>query len=554
MEVSAGASTSKLAGLFGKLTLAIGATVAAFMMLKKMAGWYIEFEKVAASISRLGMEMENARKVAQQLTEGQFAVDEVFGADAAVNAYKKLHLLSDGALASAEFVKALGNAAFATGNSLEQMSEAASLAWSSIAAGEGLGRASMQLRRMGILTDTQIAEFRKMKESGADVGEMWRALTAEINKFDGAIEKSAKSIDGYARNTSDALGTIKKNIGEFAYTIIGKEFWPKVFNNMANSVANWMEGPVSGGEYDEESAIEKLRAEQKRLQDEKNAEAKRTAKIEYEKSAKTESQYRPGDLNRDISNATTPQEKLLAIEKAKSEAEKRWQDSLSIAEASDDGAEYKNATKMREEYGALVEMEKDFRDQLKRGIQEEREALDAINRTEEERLAKLNKEIKALQLRTDLASQYLLLQKRVEKETLEKKMGKEKDEKEKDDRQWEKDIKNRYDLIGLSGRARDEKRLEQLLERSRDSDLTDKERTEAKLDAMELKAQMIREDVDRGNALQKQAGARMLSIGDVFDISRGQGFEPDYEQQTAVNTKRIAEGIDELKRKWSPTK
>lgn len=201
--------------VFVGVQVAMRAVGAAAREMGKWISEAISFQKQTFQLRMLTGSMREARSVMLQLTEGALAVDHVFGSDAVVAAYRKLHNYTNGALASANVVKLLGDVAARTGNDIGALADTMGRAWQMIAAGEDLGRVAFPLMNMNLVTREFVNELQQMKDAGASAADIFMTLYAEIERVHrGGVDQLAGSLDDLRKQTADLASQTRRRFGE----------------------------------------------------------------------------------------------------------------------------------------------------------------------------------------------------------------------------------------------------------------------------------------------------------------------------------------------------
>ena len=123
-------------------------------------------------------------------------------------ASQSMMALSGGAIGFKQSLVMVGDAAAATGTSIEQVGDAVGRAYAIIRDGQPLSRATMQLRNMGVITPAVAAELDEMQRAGKSNIEIWEALEDSLKKYNGAMEATEATGQGLV----DAVQTQWTNI------------------------------------------------------------------------------------------------------------------------------------------------------------------------------------------------------------------------------------------------------------------------------------------------------------------------------------------------------
>lgn len=209
--------SSKIGGLGTIITgLGIAGAITGVAMAVKEVGMQsiqtnAQLETATLQFETLLGSADAAKKHIQDLYE--FAAKTPFETQPILNASKALLTFGGQALDTMENLKRVGDAAAVTGQSIDEVAFWFGRAYSAIMAGKPFGEAAARLQEMGILTADTRARLEALREAGASSAEIWAALTSSFDRFNGAMEKQANTMDGL-------ISTIKDNINLFLGTAL----------------------------------------------------------------------------------------------------------------------------------------------------------------------------------------------------------------------------------------------------------------------------------------------------------------------------------------------
>jgi hypothetical protein len=161
-----------------------------------------------------------------------------FGLEEFAAASRELMVMSDGALGLEKSLTLIGDAAAATGKSIDTVAHAIGRAYAVIRDGQPVARATMELRNMGLITPALAAELDEMQKSGEDNIKMWAKLEESLGKYAGAMDRTLETGDGMV----GALGTSWTN----AVRQFGDAFKDAAKDGIQYLIG-WMERLVSDG-------------------------------------------------------------------------------------------------------------------------------------------------------------------------------------------------------------------------------------------------------------------------------------------------------------------
>lgn len=233
----------KLSVVLFAVNLAVKAVGAGFAEMDRWVRESIKFETQTFQLRSLTGSLKSARAAMMQLTEGKYAIDFHFGEQAVVDAYKTLHALTDGALASAYMVKLLGDVSVRTGADIGSLAESLGRAWQMIAAGEDMGRLAQTMVRTGMVTQQFMNKLQRMKDAGASAVEIWRELRNEIERtHSGGVESLAGSIEDTRKQASDTLGSIRRELGDMFKPAVAA--WEKFKLSLLSGIERVTRNPI----------------------------------------------------------------------------------------------------------------------------------------------------------------------------------------------------------------------------------------------------------------------------------------------------------------------
>lgn len=134
-----------------------------------------------------------------------------------IEASRNLEVFGGAALDTRENLVLLGDAAAATNARIEEVAFWTGRAYSAMQAGRPYGEASQRLQELGILSATARNELEGLQESGASASEQWQRLTADFERFDGAMAKQATTFSGLVSTMNDSLDLLAAHLTRPAF-------------------------------------------------------------------------------------------------------------------------------------------------------------------------------------------------------------------------------------------------------------------------------------------------------------------------------------------------
>lgn len=166
----------------------------------------------------------------------KFGAETPFETGPIIAASKSLLTFGGTALDTMDNMRLFGNAAAVTGAGIDEVSYTMGRAYSAIQAGKPFGEAAARLTELGILTADTRMKLEQMSKEGASSSDIWNTLTGDFQRFDGAMEKQASTMDGLKSTISDVVGQT-----------LGKAFQP--FFESAKGVMTTVAAIVQGPEF-----------------------------------------------------------------------------------------------------------------------------------------------------------------------------------------------------------------------------------------------------------------------------------------------------------------
>lgn len=152
------------------------------------------FETMTVQFKTLVGSMDEARQhmaMLQRLGENPpFAMEQF------ASASRTLMVMTDNVLGFKDSLELVGNAAAATGQSIDSLAHHVGLAFASIRDGAPISRATFALRSMGAITPAVAEKLEELQRSGASTTEIWQTLEDHLKRFEGAMKETESTGDG----------------------------------------------------------------------------------------------------------------------------------------------------------------------------------------------------------------------------------------------------------------------------------------------------------------------------------------------------------------------
>lgn len=189
---------------FGGAMLALQGTSAVFGAFKSGAiDMNAELETSTLQFTTLMGDADKAEEHVRSLFD--FAARTPFETGPIIEASRLMETFGGSALNSKKNLGLFGDAAAATGQPINEVAFWMSRAYAAIQAGKPWGEAAQRLGEMGIVTPKVRTKLEEMAASGAKGSDVWQALTGDLGKFSGAMERQAETFDGQMSTLSDGI-------------------------------------------------------------------------------------------------------------------------------------------------------------------------------------------------------------------------------------------------------------------------------------------------------------------------------------------------------------
>ena len=171
-------------------------------------------EIVDKQFHMLNMSLDEAKARTEELRKMGMENDETSWFDPGQweNAALSLRRLGAEALDNNDFLRLIGDAAAKSQLPLEQMTKQVADLYTRLKTGRDFSRSGVTLVQQGLISPDAYNELVRLKESGADFGDVWSVVTRELSRSRGAMEQLAMTGKGQ-------FGNLKTIIGESLETI-----------------------------------------------------------------------------------------------------------------------------------------------------------------------------------------------------------------------------------------------------------------------------------------------------------------------------------------------
>jgi len=134
----------------------------------------------------------------------KFAAETPFEMEGVVNANRILQVMSDGALATKEAMRLVGDAAASTGRDFQEVAFWIGRVYAGLQSGTPIGEATLRLIEMGLIGGNTAQKLNRLAESGEAVGKAGKVIEDTFSKFAGTMEKQSKTLTGRLSTLNDS--------------------------------------------------------------------------------------------------------------------------------------------------------------------------------------------------------------------------------------------------------------------------------------------------------------------------------------------------------------
>lgn len=189
---------------FGTAMVGLNAGAAAFGLIKGGAiDMNAQLEKSTLQFETLMGDSDKAREHVEGLFD--FAAKTPFETGPIIEASRIMETFGGAALNTKDNLTLFGDAAAATGGSINEVGFWMSRAYADIQAGRPFGEAAMRLAELGVVTPQTRSKLEDLQKTGASGEQVWDTLTGALGRFDGAMAKQADTFDGQMATLMDGI-------------------------------------------------------------------------------------------------------------------------------------------------------------------------------------------------------------------------------------------------------------------------------------------------------------------------------------------------------------
>lgn len=210
-------SLSGLGKAFRSIVKDTGSLQAALQKLQTMQNYQRIFAPLLGGLAAAKL------KIAELTT---LSAKSPFRFESWARAGQTLEVFTRGAYSSAQAIGAVGDAAAATGNSMESVADATADIYDALRSGQPIAAAVEQMRKLGVASQADADLLNSLSDTGADMGSVFNELTSIIERHNGAMQ----GLKGNAQQVSEAYGKAAEGLKAAA----GASFTEADIKNTAN--------------------------------------------------------------------------------------------------------------------------------------------------------------------------------------------------------------------------------------------------------------------------------------------------------------------------------
>lgn len=207
-----GAAASSLKGALAGIAAAVGGVMGLNAAIQQSVRFNAQLEQQAVAFKTL---LGNAEAASRRMGElARFAAQTPFELPEIVQASKVLQSLTNGALASGEGLRLVGDATAATGRPLEEVAMWVGRLYAGLQSGTPVGEATVRLLEMGLISGTTARKLNDLAESGQGAGEAMTILRDTFGRLGGAMADQSQTFSGLFSTLTDTFNMALADIGK----------------------------------------------------------------------------------------------------------------------------------------------------------------------------------------------------------------------------------------------------------------------------------------------------------------------------------------------------
>jgi len=235
-----GSAASSLKATLAGIAASVGGLVSLGAAIQQSVKFNAELEQQAVAFKTL---LGNAEAASRRMAElAKFAAQTPFELPEIVQASKVLQSLTNGALASGDGLRLVGDAAAATGRPLEEVAMWVGRLYAGLQSGTPVGEATLRLIEMGLISGTTARKLNDLAESGQGAGEAMTILRDTFGRLGGAMADQSQTFSGLLSTLRDTFNMALADIGKplFDALKIGIAALIPVIEDVGSKISAWV--------------------------------------------------------------------------------------------------------------------------------------------------------------------------------------------------------------------------------------------------------------------------------------------------------------------------
>lgn len=192
-----------LAGFAGGIGIINGVSSALSVAKNAAFGMNSTLETTTLQFHSLGMSTTDASAHVKDLF--QFAKETPFETGPIIEASRQLRVFGGANLDTIANLRLFGDTSAATNADLGQLTFWFGRLYSAAQSGKPFGEAIQNLQQLGVLSPQTVTKLSQMSEGGAKFGDVWKVVTGDLQRFNGAMKDQAGTWQGLTSTISDAI-------------------------------------------------------------------------------------------------------------------------------------------------------------------------------------------------------------------------------------------------------------------------------------------------------------------------------------------------------------
>jgi hypothetical protein len=207
-----GSAASSLKATLAGVAASVGGLVSLGAAIQQSVRFNAQLEQQAVAFKTL---LGNAEAASRRMAElARFAAQTPFELPEIVQASKVLQSLTNGALATGDGLRLVGDAAAATGRPLEEAAMWIGRLYAGLQSGTPVGEATLRLIEMGLISGTTARKLNDLAESGEGAGQAMTILRDTFGRLGGAMADQSQTFSGLLSTLKDTFNMALADIGK----------------------------------------------------------------------------------------------------------------------------------------------------------------------------------------------------------------------------------------------------------------------------------------------------------------------------------------------------